>query len=1459
MSFPAQGLASRLLDALSSLRTSIGLLTLIILYSAIGSAVPPVRQYFELSEGGWFAHRVFGAMVLLLALSVIVATARRIRFNLINLGVIAVHTGVLLLIGGSFQYFGGKIEGDVLLAPPSIQIYSKARLTRQEDSAQIGQIVAVERRAWDTEMPMIGGHYRVEVTSVRHDGMNTAAEVGVRATFGDPPRTEEFVLKQGAPENAFRSLNDHVVLALSRATRIDRFFDGSIAALEVRPAGRASATFALPRLPRYMERFDPTVETIKDTAGQSVRTDRTAATFFDAWSMPIALVGASAPQRATSSDWPIDVEIDGFLPYADLRESVETGGDALRPVARLRLRWKEREEALQLEAMRPGGSLDGWVGGSTCEFRWLEDSKIPAEWTESLSGSHVLSVALRDPPIRRRYDISEGQTIEVEGSGYSLQVDRLMPVWPLISPGFEGARSPVAQVTVTGGGKRYQRTVIERYPQLSQDIDEKGVRHRDGPYDPNLLLVYKDCSAHSYTLAAGPDLAPVVIHTAPGGARTLHALKTGETFSPAPDSAVTLTELIEKPRSVLHPVVVPYVNRRQNMMQGRDLSLVRVKLTPRSGGAAAHAWVPFTPYGYFGDRKPVTAAVRGFGDVELIFGRMQRPLPGDITLEQMEVQFNPGRNSVRDWRSRIRTRDGDDGAVLAGGVWLNHTSQFGPWTLFQSGAAPDHESWTVLGVGNRRGILPMVAGCILIALGLLYAFYVKPTLIQRRKDRATARNLAARGGGPLPGGLSAVSILLLVAVGWLAPSTARAQEPAPSATASPETHAAASAAADSEGAQAVQSLGRIVPQLDLKAFGLLVVQHNSRYQTVEAWARDVVKSVHGSTDLDGLDPIAAALELSFNADAHIDRDILYIKEMGVRHDLTSYPVSLPEQEQNRIRRTGMVSYRFLRDPAVAETFDKLKTLMPLQRAVDRVEMSRSYFERARSTLKLLPEPSAAWDAGWHTIDELAGNVGAPPREGATPPLPVPGVSVEQARPLLRSWLTLADAWRRRDAAAINAQLAELSAKLPTLAGPGVYPSESQRRMEALYFRAGAFTWGWGIYIVGLVLSIWAVVTGWRPARGIALAVFLVAFGLHALGLGLRWFIVGRIPVANMFEAVVASAWIGAALALGLEWRLLRAWQVVYLIPAVVAVVLQQRYETTVWKYFAALASAGLVADMANMARRRRSRPEDRARGGRGFYVLAACFLGFLSLALGNVVGSEITSIAGILDDVLLRIHTVLIITSYAIVTLAFGVANCYLLVRAVRHGTPAAAVTLGAQVGAGLGLYLGLYSPSLVTAGGGAVSAAILLGATAGGALGWGAAWLSTLGARGALSLGPGAAGLMSAGAARSTRRFVDTPLLAGLDLSQLTLVSMANVGLFVGTMLGAVWADYSWGRPWGWDPKEVFALNTWLIYAILIHVRLLARDKGLWTSIVAVIGFAMMMFNWWAVNFYIVGLHSYA
>ncbi|MCW2812438.1 MAG: resC [Friedmanniella sp.] len=75
----------------------------------------------------------------------------------------------------------------------------------------------------------------------------------------------------------------------------------------------------------------------------------------------------------------------------------------------------------------------------------------------------------------------------------------------------------------------------------------------------------------------------------------------------------------------------------------------------------------------------------------------------------------------------------------------------------------------------------------------------------------------------------------------------------------------------------------------------------------------------------------------------------------------------------------------------------------------------------------------------------------------------------------------------------------------------------------------------------------------------------------------------------------------------------------------------------------------------------------------------------------------------------------------------------------------------------------------------------------------------------------------------------------------------------------GAVWAEYAWGRYWGWDPKETWALVTWVIYACYLHARSTAGWRGSKAAVVAIIGLASFWFNFVGINLLVSGLHSYA
>lgn len=90
--------------------------------------------------------------------------------------------------------------------------------------------------------------------------------------------------------------------------------------------------------------------------------------------------------------------------------------------------------------------------------------------------------------------------------------------------------------------------------------------------------------------------------------------------------------------------------------------------------------------------------------------------------------------------------------------------------------------------------------------------------------------------------------------------------------------------------------------------------------------------------------------------------------------------------------------------------------------------------------------------------------------------------------------------------------------------------------------------------------------------------------------------------------------------------------------------------------------------------------------------------------------------------------------------------------------------------------------------------------------------------------------------------------------------VTVGLVMLTIGNFLGGMWANESWGRYWGWDPKETWALISIMIYAFVLHMRLIPGLRGRYTfNLWTVISYASIMMTYFGVNFYLSGLHSYA
>ena len=111
----------------------------------------------------------------------------------------------------------------------------------------------------------------------------------------------------------------------------------------------------------------------------------------------------------------------------------------------------------------------------------------------------------------------------------------------------------------------------------------------------------------------------------------------------------------------------------------------------------------------------------------------------------------------------------------------------------------------------------------------------------------------------------------------------------------------------------------------------------------------------------------------------------------------------------------------------------------------------------------------------------------------------------------------------------------------------------------------------------------------------------------------------------------------------------------------------------------------------------------------------------------------------------------------------------------------------------------------------------------------------------------------------RKNRPHIDENIKNVTAINEIALI-IGLAAITIGNFLGGVWANESWGRYWGWDPKETWAYVSIVVYAIVVHLRFI---KPLSTPFVfataSLLAFSSILMTYFGVNFYLSGMHSYA
>ncbi len=106
---------------------------------------------------------------------------------------------------------------------------------------------------------------------------------------------------------------------------------------------------------------------------------------------------------------------------------------------------------------------------------------------------------------------------------------------------------------------------------------------------------------------------------------------------------------------------------------------------------------------------------------------------------------------------------------------------------------------------------------------------------------------------------------------------------------------------------------------------------------------------------------------------------------------------------------------------------------------------------------------------------------------------------------------------------------------------------------------------------------------------------------------------------------------------------------------------------------------------------------------------------------------------------------------------------------------------------------------------------------------------------------------------------FKRLPSIQVLDEINYKLITLGFPLLTLAIITGSLWAENAWGSYWRWDAKEVWSLITWLIYALILHIRLTAGWRGKRAAVLSIIGFLIVLFTFFGVNFALKSLHSFS
>ncbi len=732
------------IDLFTKVWFGITVLTTLFFYCSIGSSGVPVSyailepttwvslremRGLELTEFEWFHWWPFKWLVALLCLNMSIVTIRKIPFNILTLGVWSIHTGVIVLVLGCLIYFSKKIEGDVVISRHQVTIQIPGE---EEASMLVAPGNSIVIGSYTCEISNINPNW--ELLTGEDKGRRTYA-VSISLTSQDASFTRQLI--SGYPEYTEDVIRtDNPKQPMARAIKVlgTALVDESIKMSLVQDI--KSEFYVTQSAAIYLRELDENgiakTDWIEHTIPNLPRFNDYVSEGSEVWDVDLIPKHPIAIDVPSKSD--MSLTVTDYLRYAFMDARIVPGGNDLNPVLWATIERGDIQQPVKMFALDPSNNTTDsslmvfkWLD-STDDFKALQASLLPT--LEAKLGEEIIELPLTN---------SE-EFLRIGDSGYEYRLTSIQN-----NLNIEGVTVSLAIVELKDGDKQWVRWVFED-SSLNRDITESADHLESNLIDETVLLRYKPGAA-PITLVAGEGVDDMQLLLQTGTQTpTQRKVNFNEPLSIIDDVQLTVHRIEQNTQIETRPTVVPKPQQDPNV--SNTMSMIRVVI--KDGDSERVAWLPYHHYPFESNSQtvnrfryqPTIVGLTSGKIIEIMFSRERAPLPTPIALNDFEIDthiggFSGRTSSILNWRSLVSFPEVSDELVA---VSVNDPKPHHGYWFFQSQWDPPSKksqglNYTVLGVGNREAVFTMLFGTCITVFGMIWAFFVKPT-IKRNRQRA---------------------------------------------------------------------------------------------------------------------------------------------------------------------------------------------------------------------------------------------------------------------------------------------------------------------------------------------------------------------------------------------------------------------------------------------------------------------------------------------------------------------------------------------------------------------------------------------------------------------------------------------------------------------------------------------------------------------------------------------------